>query len=171
MLFRSDSFADRTFSVTTAGEFMLTLSVYVGFSSSNCSLNPFIGCQQTAFVAGDTRDDASVSGIGSVFVSQSFSASSDCGVGGFCTAFANGGGSNSDIFNLGVGDYTLHMDYFSAASGADDPDGNGSFTSTVVPYPTIMPEPKGVIVALAGAFLAVLILKAKLQNAARAKVV
>jgi hypothetical protein len=159
----SGAYLDRTFSVTSVGEFVLATSLDASFSGVNCG--NFQGCFDYAQAGGNAQADSLIFDTPiNVPISESPSSARYCPPPSGCEANAFANGINFQIFNLGLGDYTLRMNYSYVASGGFYPQGDVTFNSLLVPYPTtlfVTPEPRGSIVVLAVAFLALLTLKIK----------
>jgi hypothetical protein len=170
----SDSFADVTFSVTSAGEFALATFLSVSFMGYNCGTSTLgDDCSydfgpNDALAAGIAEANSEI--LNTPFYNASLNASpmsaTYCGLppqGCFGTASAYQ--YDYQVFNLGTGNYTLELDYFFVADGGYNPSGYGTFTSLLVPYPTtlfVTPEPKGDIAMVASALLLLPWLKRKM---------
>jgi hypothetical protein len=151
-------FADRTFTVTSPGTFVLSTVISLDGDSTNCRIFSF--CLPFARFVGEIDGETNVGtdiffgGPNSQHFADSGSDTVDCGADDAqCLAIFDLEDHRSNSIILGLGDYILFENYTGFGGGAD-PFFRYSIDASLVPTP----EPKGGII-VAGALLVAVSLK------------
>jgi len=150
----AEGLAERTFTVTSPGLFVLSTLAELSFSSASYDIGQ--GFSPAAELFAEFEDQA----FDGFLLGSSGSSIVPCGPSnilpsGFClveTSLNLSTGWVSEQLYLDSGDYTFQQGFAFDAAGSGLVDGTGTFDGNLVPTP----EPRGGIAVLAGAFLVLL---------------